>query len=344
MTTPSTADWNITRVNGERQRALAGFGFTDRQARFLVEVMVHSGVFVPRQYCTFAGIAHGQKVQDFLRRLVERGYARPIQVGALHRGRIFHVRHKPLYAAIGEGDNRHRKRAPLGRTVERLMVLDAVLADRSYTWLGTEKDKLAYFRRECRERLEDRELPHLTFGTGASQVVRYFPDKLPIGMRVDGPEHAFVYLMTSAVPLDFRQFLARHSELWRTLIRWRIRVLVPAPLAKAIPGFRAAFTQELAAPITPSQADELQWFFRERSRLKAAPSEAKSDRFRRASLEFRQPRFGFLYRRWERHGDAAIWAAMSPVLRDGLERGEGRVEFVQLPDQYLHLSSLVGVA
>ena len=36
------------------------FRFTERQARFLVEVMIHAGVFVPRQYGAFAGIVHGQ--------------------------------------------------------------------------------------------------------------------------------------------------------------------------------------------------------------------------------------------------------------------------------------------
>ena len=33
----------------------------------------------------------------------------------------------------------------LGRMVERLMILDAVLADTRYTWLGTENDKLQHF-------------------------------------------------------------------------------------------------------------------------------------------------------------------------------------------------------
>ena len=46
------------------------------------------------------------------------------------RSRIFRI-HKPLYAAIGEPDNRHRKPTPLPRAIERLMVLDAVLADQS---------------------------------------------------------------------------------------------------------------------------------------------------------------------------------------------------------------------
>jgi hypothetical protein len=109
---------------------LMRFGFTQRQARFLVHVLVFSGVFLERQYRAFTGLAHGQKTQDFLATLVNAGYATPITPGALHRGRLFHVHYKPLYEAIGEPNNRHRKVASLGRFVERLMLLDAVLADR----------------------------------------------------------------------------------------------------------------------------------------------------------------------------------------------------------------------
>ena len=109
--------WDMQLRMTDWTQAVAAFGFTERQARFLVEVMIHSGVLVPRQYCTFAGIVHGQKTHDFLRKLVERGYVVPIQIGPLHRGRLFHVRFKPLYAAIAQTDNRHRKTGSLGRVV-----------------------------------------------------------------------------------------------------------------------------------------------------------------------------------------------------------------------------------
>ena len=44
----------------DRVAAVAGLGFTERQARFLATVMVHSGVCVPRQYARFCRIVHGQ--------------------------------------------------------------------------------------------------------------------------------------------------------------------------------------------------------------------------------------------------------------------------------------------
>ena len=110
MTLPPEPDrWTIDLANAQRMEAIAAFGFTERQARFLLHVLLHSGVFVERQYCSFAGIVHGQTSTDFLKTLVQRRFATPISTGKLHRGRMFHVHYKPLWAAIGEPDNRFQK-------------------------------------------------------------------------------------------------------------------------------------------------------------------------------------------------------------------------------------------
>jgi hypothetical protein len=234
---------------------------------------------------------------------------------------------------------------PLGRMIERLMVLDTVLADRTVTWLGTEFDKRSYFMRQLQGRVELRAFPRLTFGTGARSTIRYFPDKLPIGIQRDKwDQHVFLYLVTSAVPMDFRLFLLRHAELLRPLPRWTIRVLLPEPFVGAMRRFGHAAREELATPIPPAAADELQWFFRERQRLQEGPSEPLDDRFRRAVSMFRAPRFRALYRFWLQQGDPAIWGARSFILRDALARQEGDVQFVRLAHQYFHLASLVGVA
>lgn len=337
-------NWNIDRLTSERAEAVTAFGFTERQARFLVEVLIHSGVFVERQYCSFAGITHGQKTHDFLTKLVERGYARPILVGALHRGRLFHLHYKPLYAAIGQADNRHRKAMALGKMVEKLMVLDVVIADRAFTWLGTEFDKRSYFRRRIDGRVELREFPRLTFGKGNKIRHRYFPDKLPIGIQSGQTDHVFIYLITSPVPMDFRLFLIRHSELLRPLTRWTIRVLVPAPFAKAIPVFGHAARETLATPMTPAVAEGVRQYFHERKQRQETPSEPPDRGFRSTGQAYGTPRFQALFRVWQQEGDPAIWAAQSVSLKDALERHTGRVEFVRLSRQYLHLSSLVGVA
>src|ERR1700688_2252309 len=257
----------------ERVNAVAAFGFTERQARFLVRVLVHAGVFLERQYCTFAGVVHGQKSHDFLSRLVGRGYATAITPGALHRGRLFHVQYKPLYEAIGEPNNRHRKPASLGRMVERLMILDAVLADTRYTSLGAERDQLAYSMAAwLKPRVQKDEYPHLVYGEGDNHTVRYFPDKLPIGVEGDGGwRHVFLYLVARDVPADFRMFLHRHAELLRALPEWTIRLLIPRRFRKAAALYRYAVRDESARPLGPSTVEELGGFFRARQGTHRTP-------------------------------------------------------------------------
>jgi hypothetical protein len=257
---------------------------------------------------------------------------------------VFHVSHKPLYAAIGQADNRHRKSMAIGRMVERLMALDAVLADRSFTWLGTEQDKRTHFLTHLQERVREDDFPRIRFGSGEASTHRYFPDKLPIGIRPSSDDHVVIYLITKPIPDDFRFFLQRHAALLGLLRTWTIQVLVPQPLAGAIPRFGQAARDELATPLRLSMAQELEWYFNERQRHDQAPTVAEEDRFRRARAAFSAPRYRVLYRAWQRHGDSVVWATTSHVLRDALERKEGRVEFVQLSHQYMHLSSLVGVA
>ena len=117
-------------------------------------MLLHSGVFLERQYCAFAGIVHGQKSTDFIRALVERRLATAITTGKLHRGRMFHVHYKPLWAAIGEPDSRFRKPTAQGRMIERVMLLDAVLDDPSSSWLGPWRDKRRHFVRHLENRLD----------------------------------------------------------------------------------------------------------------------------------------------------------------------------------------------
>jgi hypothetical protein len=136
--------------------------------------MLHSGVFVGRQYAAFAGITHGQKVHDFIEELVARKFVTPIELGSTGRTKIFHVHHKPLYAAMGEPDNRNRRRFTIDRAIERLMVLDGVLADRSVTWLGSEREKRRYFKQRLGDSFRDDEYPRLVFGKTPNVTVRTF--------------------------------------------------------------------------------------------------------------------------------------------------------------------------
>ena len=138
-------------------------------------------------------------------------------------------------------------------------------------------------------------------------------------------------------------FLHRHAELLRALPEWTIRLLIPRRFRKAAALYRYAVRDEFATPLEPSTVEELEWFFRERQGNAQTAPPPDLD-LATAARKFSAARFRALHRTWQREGTPALWAAQSSTLRDALARGTGRIEFVELPRQYLQLASLVGVA
>jgi hypothetical protein len=229
--------------------------------------------------------------------------------------------------------------------IERLMLLDIVLDDRDVLWLGTESDKVRYFEdRLAQYRMTPRELPHLTFGSGPNQVLRPFPDKLPIGVDPPSDRYVFTYLVTRSSPQEFRSFLMRHYTLMRSLLRWTLRVFVPRKFEKAIPAFRHAVNEEFRRPLRPSDGEELLWFFRRRREAAAQPAFVPDARYLEAAKQFSAPRFAVLEKVWRLHGDDVIWNTYSKGIEDQFEIGRAAVEFTVIQRQYLHLAHLVGVA
>jgi hypothetical protein len=320
----------------ERMENVQSHGFTERQATFLVTLMLHSGVCMGRHYCTHAGIAYGQKMHDFFRGLLARKFATVRHCGH-NRARLYHVHHRPLYDAIGEPDNRHRKPMPLARAIERVMVLDAVMADRRRQWLATEEEKVTYFTQVRRVAADG--LPSLTFVGDTGSTVRRFHDKLPIGVSA-GETDVFLYLVTRPSPIEFRAFLDRHAELFRALPAWTLRLLFPMHLVKSQDLYAAAFREQLAMPLRPSTRDELRWYFEARR----AGCDARDPRFERAARAFRAPRFRALYRVWLEGRDGVVDATVSPSLADAIERRVGQLECTVLAHRYRHLFPLLATA
>jgi hypothetical protein len=202
-------------------------GFSERQARFLVLVMEHAGVCLPRQYRAFAGIAHGRQTHRFFEMLIAGGFATTDLAAPARSGRIYHVQYKPWYRALGEPDHRHRRWMSVGRAVERLMVLDGVLAEPEITWLGLTRDKVATLTAAPFWVPPDA-MPRTTVGG----VHRPFPHPFPIGLAPDG-SCLFLYLVTTPLPTAFRSFLRRHVSLLDALPSWRLRLLLPPALSDA---------------------------------------------------------------------------------------------------------------
>ena len=265
------------------------------------------------------------------------------------RARIFHLHHRALYEAVGEPHSRFRKPTPIGVAIERMMVLDAVLGSPACLGWPRERDKLAHFCGLLRARAATRRsCPTSPSATASRRCVRYFPDKLPIGVADDGREHIFGYLVTRAAPVDFRAFLLRHAELLRALGRWTLRLWIPGHFREARAAYEWAWKQEFANPLRPSTADELRWFFATASRASTPPlptiATRDRKRYAQARRAFSAPRYRVLYRAWLREGGRVIDATSSPALADAITRGAGRLEAQVLARPYLHLSSLVGTS
>jgi hypothetical protein len=110
----------------ERVQAVAKKGFTQRQARFLTTVMLHTGVCVPRQYARFCGIVYGEKTRKFFAKLVRLEFASMYDCRH-NRARIYHLNQRALYATIGEADSRLRKPVTLNHAIQRLMVTSRIV-------------------------------------------------------------------------------------------------------------------------------------------------------------------------------------------------------------------------
>src|SRR4026207_1776407 len=122
---------------------IAKRGFTDRQARFLVLVARHSGVCVMRQYSSFAGTVVGAEARIFFAKLERLGFVSTYAC-AHNRGRVYHLRHRAIYEAIGEPDSRLRRPPGAARALERLMLLDAMMANPESIWMSSSVEKVDY--------------------------------------------------------------------------------------------------------------------------------------------------------------------------------------------------------
>lgn len=329
-------------VSVSRVAALRDCGLTLRQRQFLVTVMVHAGCFLERQYCAFTGTARGQNSREFVARLVARGFARAIEPGPIRRGRLYHVHHKPLYEAIGLPNDRHRRLVSLGRIVEKVMILDAVLGDPSCWWLSPEADKRTFLADTREITLRPEDYPHVTFGSGSRRTVRLFPDKLPIGIvKADTSRYVFLYLVTRPVPVDFRQFLYRHRDLLATLHLWTIRLLVPRRFATSVALYKAALREELWTPMDPSVAKQLERYFRERREQGEHVGEPVDPYLAKAFRQHGMARVSALYRAWRRDGDMALWRSSGTSLRDDRTYGFSAYEIQMLNGQYLQLTRTI---
>jgi hypothetical protein len=241
----------------DRVQAVTEFGFTERQACFLVSVMLYAGVCVPRQYATFAGTAYGHTVSRFFDKLVRRGYA--TVCGCLHnRAELYHVRHPALYRAIDQPHSRYRRPVP-GRHADRLVFREQPQPPSGA--LADDHMRQPFAGERRRHQTDERDLLLLRcepdeFGVDHDGVEPHQPvDDVARAGRVE-----FTYLVSAYDTGALRAFVQRHADLLRALPGWTLRLVLPPQLADSMKRFEGVVRDELT-PLEPRMLAELKWYF-----------------------------------------------------------------------------------
>ncbi|HYU79086.1 MAG TPA: hypothetical protein VEK56_08870 [Vicinamibacterales bacterium] len=244
----------------DRVKAIVEFGFTERQARFLVTVMLHSGVCLLRQYTAFAGIVHGQKTRKPFAKLVKHGYATSYPCGH-NRARVYHVHHKPLYRAIGETDSRHRRPLSAARVVDNLMLLDALLTTPSVVWLANEEEQRVHLSRVVG--ISPDEAARAARCDDAPTAIRSARQRMPIGIDLAG-RWVFVHVVSGGPLDDLHWLLQQHAGLLAALPAWTVRIVLPHNLAWLQSRYEEHVRHELMSP-HPRLVNQLRWYFKRRT-------------------------------------------------------------------------------
>ena len=296
----------------DRVAALAPFGFTQRQTRFLVTTILHGGYCLRRQYLVFAGVRSGRGVRDFFDALVRRSLAQPFRYQP-NRGHVYHLHAPSLYRALGQRDDRNRRQVSPAVIARKLMVLDYVLTVPDAEWYATEEDKVTLFTGEWGVPLSD--LPQRVYAPTDPRrrsTTRYFVHKLPIYRTPDRTVVHFVHLLNDGTGHGLARFLHDHVRLLSAVPAWSLVAVCPRGL-HGLPACRTIFDRFAATTWRPAPMEglgDVRWFFATRQLVEGGNlrtlSTADLDRFRELRRRFANGQMEALYGAWLSRGDRAL--------------------------------------
>ena len=306
----------------ERVEALQSFGYNAREAAFLNIAALHGGHFLRRQFAQYLGRHSGGTVSSLIEKLLANEHA---QVSAYaHNTHIYHVCARPVYAAIGQGDNRNRREHQPLTIKSKLMALDFVLAHPHYRFFPTEMEKVQYFNQTRGVPLTT--LPTKLYRAGGAATTRFFLDKYPIfitenppGGEACPPVVSFSFVDEGqTTPSHFQTFLCQYGPLLKALSRAHIVYVAAnrAPFKRAERAFEKVFHTEGNHSAESQSASRLLVYFGARKKYESgdfgAFDRAKLIRFRDERAVFSGERDESLYRLWEAGGDKAVRATFAP--------------------------------
>lgn len=144
--------------------------------------------------------------------LAAREHAKPLPHPRL--GHLWHLCAKPVYAAIDQAYNRHRRPAEWATAVRKLMTLDFGLAHQEAQFYAAEADKVALLR-------DSHAIPETCWpatlyaakGLAGAVTVRYFVDKMPWFREASDAGLWLSYVDDGETLAGFETFLTQYRSL-----------------------------------------------------------------------------------------------------------------------------------
>ena len=292
----------------ERAQALGCFGYTPRQAHFLTVVALHGGYFLRRQYVQFIAGQHGLATTRFLAKARAHGHLREQPYG--RHGTVFHLCARPVYAALGQEDNRNRRRADWFPVLRKIMTLDFVLTRPMAQFWATEDDKTALLRELGVDQRLWRAKRYLSHRDASKITTRHFVDKMPWYRDAGDPRLWFAYINAECTFAGFDSFLREYAGVFAAVTSGVVFVGIGPCRPRVEAWFARTHARELQQAFSlPAFLD----YCRLRRDIDAGNwpqvSVADIQRFRELRTRFAAPSFEVLFRRWEQDGESAILAS-----------------------------------
>lgn len=308
----------IALTNADRISAIEYFGYTPHEASFLVLAALHGGYFLRRQYARFLGRQDGGTVTQ----LVERGVGlNHLSASTLRQNTLlYHLSSRPFYEALGQGENRNRRRRELTTAKNKIMGLDFVLDHPGSIYLATEQEKLDYFTKNVN--VDAAKLPAKIYHgiQSSTSTVRYFLEKYPIFLappRQDGSASvvSFCFIDEGLSTLSrFETFSKGYQPLFESVPELGLIYVADTPRHfEGAGAFARRFGMSLArldAEAAKRKTERLLEYFQTRrlyeARQFSALDRAKLIRFRDAKTEFAGAAMDTLFDRWKSAGPDVV--------------------------------------
>jgi hypothetical protein len=286
---------------------LCRFGYTPREAGFLVLAGLQSGYFLRRQFNTHIERECGALGQRFIDRALRLGHIRELPgFGNQH---LYHVCARALYQQIGEPDNRNRRLHAPETVRQRLMMLDFVLA-----WPDEQFLLTAEARRETVSRL----ILQNSLDVDGRLIDELLADRQPISL--DGTGGARLAFVDDGLRgfSQWERFLRHRRPLLRagaTMVTYA--TCGPARFRNAETVFRRMVGEDAGAG--GIDRERLKRYFAARRLFEERRFESfdktRLDRLREDQRAYTGEVFEALYRSWQHEGDAAFAGSVATTAR-----------------------------